>query len=313
MRKGYNPELVLDKKGNIFAIATGSDACAEHEFGSAAMQRWLCSGYSGKDSPVEQKLIEQLRKADEEASLASELPNMQPKTVEFPDLLSQKIIDSNLEHIQFIEGEDATLKKPAAVLWFSDRGTTPNVNYRELRVWKDTETLAGCWDERGFAFKVVGDKLVKKLKTFAEKLKTGQGCFAGLFLSDSGTRRLSGVIIALHTKLRPEHKAAITKAQQEYESGMLLKSRSRVDELHALAYPQQGKRERHLRTPGYMWPVWKDGVVGGEVLYALNPDHDVKARYWGPYTFEQLREWVVAQNKFELVPASCSETQAATA
>lgn len=313
MRKGYNPELVLDKKGNIFAIATGSDACAEHECGSAAMQRWLCSGFAGKDSNMEQKLIEQLRQADKEPGRMAKLLRLSPKPVAFPALLSQKVIDSNLQHIHFVEGEDKHLKQPAAVLWASDRQSTPDLNYRELSIWKAENEIAGAWDEDGFAFKVVGDKLIKKLKAFADKLKAGQGCFAGLFLADSGNRRLSGVIVALHTELRPEHKAALAKAQADYESNMLLKSRSRVDELHAVAHPRQGAREPHLKTPGYMWPVWKDGVVGGEVLYALNPSYAVKAQYWGPYSFEQLREWIVAKDKFELVPVSRTEAQTAAA
>ena len=309
MRKGNYPELVFDKKGNIFALATGSDACAEHEVGSAAMQRWLCSGFAGKDSNIERKLVEQLRQADKQPGVMAKLLHLSPKPVAFPDLLSQKVIDSHLEHIHFVEGEDKHLKQPAAVLWVTDRPSTPDLNYRELTIWKAEDEAAGAWDEHGFAFKVVGEKLIKKLKAFADKLKAGQGCFAGLFLADSGNRRLSGVIVALHTELRPEHKAAIAKAQQDYESNMLLKSRSRVEELHAVAYPRHGAREPHLKTPGYMWPVWKDGVVGGEVLYALNPHNAVKAQYWGPYSFEQLREWIVAKDKFELVPVPRTEVQ----
>lgn len=91
------------------------------------------------------------------------------------------------------------------------------------------------------------------------------------------------------------------------------KSRSRVDELNATAYPRQGTREPHLQDPGFMWPVWKDGVVGGDVLYALNPASGVRASYWGPYSFEQLRERIVGKVMFELVPVPRTEVQAAPA
>lgn len=273
------------------------------------MQRWLCSGFAGKDSNMEQKLIKQLRQADKESGLLAKLLHLSPKPVAFPDLLAQKVIDSHLEHIHFVEGEDKRLKKPVGLLWFTDQQFTPDVNYDELSMSKADDEIAGAWDEHGFAFKVVGETLIAKLKAFADKLKAGQGCFAGLFLADIEPH-LGGVIVALHTELRPEHKAAIAKAQEAYENSMLLKSRSRVDELHALAYPRQDVREPHLKVPGHMWPVWKDGVVGNEVLYALNPYSGVKARYWGPYSFEQLREWIVAKDKFELVPVA--RTKAAT-
>jgi hypothetical protein len=309
MRKGYNPELVFDKKGNIFAIATGSDACAEHEVGSAAMQRVLCTGFAGKDSNVEATLIKQLREADKEPGLMARLLNLDKKPVAFPDLLAQKIINNNLGDIHFVEGVDERLKQPVGLLWFSERHHTPDVNYRELAIFDKEATCAGAWDERSFAFKVVGDKLIAKLRAFAEKLKAGQGCFAGLFLA-GGTPRLGGVIIALHTELRPEHRAAIAKAQKEYEDNMLLKARSRLDELNALAYPRQGKREAHWQSPGYLWPVWKDQVVGGEVMYALNPSYGVDAAYLGPYSFEQIAQWIRAEKKFKLVPAHRTEEAA---
>lgn len=307
MRKGYSPKLLIDKKGNIFAIATGSDACAEHECGSNPLQFSLCKDFAGKDSSLERELIEQIRKS-EAPGLLSKAFNLPQKQVQFPNILAQKVINKNLDHIRFIEGVDSRLKKPAAVLWFTDRFIDIDVNYRELAM-NDKDEVAGAWDDRGFAFKVVGEKLVSKLKVFAEKLREGQGCFAGLFLNETHKTRLSGVIVALHTQLRPEHKAAVILAQKAYEDGMLLKARSRLDELHATAYPK-GTRAAHLRTPGYMWPVWRDGVVGGEVLYALNPDYGINAPYWGPYSFEQLKRWIEAEEKFALVPVPHRQEEA---
>lgn len=298
MRQGFDPKLLLDKKGAIFAIATGSDACAEHECGSSPLQEALCAGYVGKDSPVKASLIKQLRQADQ-PDLRDRL---QPqKAVQFPDLLSQKVINRNLDKIQFVQGIDERAQQPAALLCFTTRYRAPDLNDTELAIWNKTVSVAGAWDENGFAFKVVGAKLVAKLQTFAEKLQAGQGCFAGLFLDDEKDDRLSGVILALHTGLRPEHKAALDKAQRDYESNLLLEARSRVDELHAMAY-SAAPRQPHLCMPGYVWPVWKDGVVGGDVLYALNPNYGVEAPYWGPYAFEQLADWIVATKKFALKP-----------
>lgn len=42
MRKGYEPCLAFDHNDRLVAIATGSDACAEHECGSKPLREALC-------------------------------------------------------------------------------------------------------------------------------------------------------------------------------------------------------------------------------------------------------------------------------
>ena len=46
MRRGNQPRVVLNEGGAIMAICTGSDACAEHEQGSAT----LMSALTGKSA-----------------------------------------------------------------------------------------------------------------------------------------------------------------------------------------------------------------------------------------------------------------------
>lgn len=294
MRQGYDPSLIFDKKGEIFAIGTGSDACAEHEVGSGSLQRMLCSEIIGAGSKGERSYIQALR----DGVTASAL---------FPDLLRQKTIDQNLNRIQFVEGVDERTKKPAALLWVSANSFQASVNHRELSLLRNSD-MAGAWDENGFAFKVVGRRLVSKLKTFAQRLKEGEGCFAGLFLEDERKASLSGVVVALRTEFRPEHLVAVKKAQERYDADMLLKALSRVDELHELVRSRQEQAEKngesfsHLRMPGYVWPIWKNGKPGFEVCYGLNPGPGVQAKYGGPYTFEQLAKWSLAEKKYPLKP-----------
>lgn len=280
MRKGFEPVILLDKRGEIFVIATGADACAEHEGGSAAMQKSLCQGQAAENP--DGQLIDALR---------------QGKAVVYPALLDRKQINQNLEAICFKEGTDK-LGRPQALISFSGRHAHElPFDYSELRSYKESEEhVTACWDSHSFAIRVVGEKWVKKLRRFAEKLKAGECLFAGTFMQDHAKEHLSGVIIAAQNGLRPEHREAIAKAQSQWEASLRLKAKSRLDELYAV-YRQQKSAE----LPGFLWPVWKN-EVDGEVLYALNPGYQVDAAYFGPYTYDQLLEWTLAEKKFPLRP-----------
>lgn len=295
MRKGYDASLVFDEDGEIFAISTGSDACSEHEWGSDPLQRMLCEGFVGRGSGKDEEIIQALRDGASPAGL-------------FPDLLGQKRINQNLHRIRLSEGVDARSKRPAAVLWVSTTNDEMSVNHRELAVWGDDEQV-GAWGQDGFAFKVIGQELVENLKKFARALMDGEGCFAGAFLKEESRGWLSGVVVALPAKFTPQDLEGVKKEQERYESAMLLRSRSRVEELHALVHAAREKAEqdkkstRHLRLPGYIWPIWRDNEVGGEVRYGLNPDCGTQAKFRGPYTFEQLSDWILAEKKYPLEPA----------
>lgn len=279
MQKGSDSKLVFDKHGQIFAIATGADNCAEHECGSKPLMEALCAVNPSSDEDI----VTQIRSGNK---------------VQYPALIERKHIARNLDKLIFatsVEGGEQV-----AVFGYARLGEhVIKTEHHELSSWRNEEVV-GAWDEESFAIKVRGTKLVKKLHDFAVKVQGGNGVFAGTFLANQGKERLSGVIIALQTTLRPEHKQAILHAQAKWESEMRLKARSRTGELQQLA--RDKKAYPRAEYPGYIWPVWKDNVVDGEVRYALNPGYGVKAQYWGPYTFEQLRDWIIAEKKYELAP-----------
>lgn len=279
MKKGSDSKLVFDKHGQIFAIATGADNCAEHECGSKPLMETFCAG----DACSDEDIVATLREG---------------KAVQYPALIARKHIARNLDKLIFstsLEGGEQV-----AVFGYARLGEhVINADNRELSSW-NKEDVVGAWDDESFAIKVRGAKLVKKLHDFAVKVQAGGGVFAGTFLANHGKERLAGVIIALQMSLRPEHRQAIAQAQSKWEGDMRLKARSRVSELQQLS--RDNKSYPRAENPGYIWPVWQDNVVDGEVRYALNPGYGVKAQYWGPYTFEQLRDWIIADKKFELAP-----------
>jgi hypothetical protein len=152
--------------------------------------------------------------------------------------------------------------------------------------------------------------MVAKLQAFYDKLQAGEGIFAGTFLKNGEFSNTSGVLIALESALRPEHRAGIKAAQLDYEQNMRLKARSRVDELNSVCRTSEnGVRAKH---PGYIWAVWKD-AVDGEVAYAVNPDNDVQRYipYLGPYSFDDLKAWMIAETKYALTSCRNQESQAA--
>lgn len=287
MRKGYDPQLILDEHGDIVALATGSDACAEHETGSAAMQQALCSAAAVDGNEMERRLVQGLRKGQD---------------VCFADVLQRKRLDRNLDQLHFVKGVDRERGEAAAVMSFSARGAAlVGLGDFELRIFERTQAIAGAWDEAGFAFKVIGERLVAALERFVQAARQGDVVFAGTFLADQPDKRLSGVVLARVSKLRAQDLEQADKAQRQWKDSLRLKAASRLDELQELV--RHARAGSNVRLPGYLWPVWS-GAPGSQVLYALNPNHDVKASYWGPYDFEQLERWVRADSKFELVPVS---------
>lgn len=282
MRRGFNPFLSLTKKGEIFAIVTGSDATAEHENGSERMQSMACSrAANGSDCD----LIKDHRAG---------------KKIQYPQLLDRKKMDKNLNEIRFIEG--VVEGKSAAAIVFDSHfdEKKPLGKYRELMFGYKDE-VAGAWDESSFAFMVSGEKMIEKLKVFHGKLQTGDGLFAGTFLKNLKEGHISGVVIALESELRPEHHQKIKEAQLEYEVNIRLKSGSRVTELEELS---RSKNSFNKDCPGYMWPIWKDRVADSEIVYGVNPYNEKSGLipYFGPYEFEDLKKWILAEEKFKLTP-----------
>lgn len=301
MRKGFNAAVVMDKDGEIFAISTGSDATSEHENGSKPMQRALCQPLLKQPEPGLLGKLSQACGLVEPAPLTDEklvAALRKGQNVAYPALIDRKAILHNLDKLHYIIGKEKG--EPVAVFGYSPRGPDAlRVDHGELQFYPKEEH-AGAWDEREFAFKVRGNEMVDKLKRFAEKAQAGDAVFAGTFLEDLEGTRLSGVIVAVKSGIGPQHQAAIDAAQRNWEAGLRLKAKARVDELNSMS--RQSDTRPHAASPGYIWPVWANGA-DTEVAYALNPNQGVKAEYWGPYTFEELEQWILAETKHHLKPA----------
>jgi hypothetical protein len=272
MRRGYESKLVLSKSGNLVAFATGSDHCTEHECGAKPLMSALTdSGIS------EEWAVAELRNG---------------KTPVYPDILESKRISSFPQQLQFIVTEGEV---PEAWLGYDRRPLTDYSN--ELRFYdlKDQDpNVAGAWDDGSFAIRVRGKKYVKALKAFHQSLRAGKVAFAGTFFKRNGDR-LAGVVLADLTKVSDDDRKAVKVAQEKMESGLRLKARSEANVLTSKLYEAFGG---HV---GFLWPVWKD-EVDGEIAYAMNPNHNINADYYGPYTKEQLLHWAQAKCSYHLSP-----------
>lgn len=313
MRKGDKAVILFNKRGEIFALSTGADACTEHECGSKRMQEALSGTTVGHVLP--EGFV-----ANAAATLGLTKTELREdhlitamragKKVEFAPLLERKTLRNNLDKLVFIRGEEKG--QAVAVFGYAPRSSSVTLVHRELPFWREEDEIVGAWDEESFAWKVRGKRLVDKLERFVEKVRGGDGVFAGTFLKEVHNENLSGVMLALKSDMRPEHRTAIATAQATWEGDQLLKAMSRTDELREVCWERQKVNARAC-LPGYIWPFWKGNVVGSEVLYRLNPGSGVDAQYGGPYTFEQLKDWIVADRKVPLrpLPEVVSSNQAA--
>jgi len=275
MRAGNDAQLVFDPKGRLFAIATGSDATTEHEWGAQE----LLEALTGQAQPTAEDVAAMIRDG---------------RLKECPRLADRRKITQDLERIQYEEGQENG--EPVAAVGYSVyHDDLKLLTHRELGLHSLRRRDAyGAWDARGFGFKVRGAKHVQALREFAAKLKQGKAMFAASLLPDA---KVSGVIIAIEEMMRPEHRAALSKAQAKFELDVQLHLASRTEELRRLA------RALPLsKGLNHIWPVWKDNEPGGEVRYALNPGYGVQAQYYGPYTFEELEAWLKSGATTKLVP-----------
>jgi hypothetical protein len=285
MRKGYDSKIFMTPKGEMLGFSTGSDCCTEHEQGSREMQAVYCAGASTTEDPA---IIEALRGG---------------ATVAYPSVVSRKTINQKLDRIKFLEGVDSHNRPTAAILLTGQFYEAIPLSRISALEGLNAQTVTGAWDSESAGIKVVGAELVAKLKVFFDALQAGDGIFGGTFLDVySGTfEGGKGVLIARSSKLRPEHWEGSKVAQAEFEQDLRLKSRSRIPELHQL---RRDQKDSGATSPGYFWPVWKHGVVDGEVVYAVNPSYEANKLipYFGPYTYEDLAAWTLAKVKYKLTP-----------
>lgn len=191
MRRGNSAKIIFDKRGEIFAISTGSDCVSEHEWGSKPMMDHLCQVTAGG-------------------------------AAKHPSFFERKTLSQNLADVIFSQGTEEG--EPVGVFGFATEyaGRTIVIDHRELRL-RDKEVV-GAWDASSFALKVKGKRLVDKLQRFAEKVQAGDGIFAGSFLKDDNKEALNGVILAVKGSLRPEHRTAIATAQAKWEADQVSKT-----------------------------------------------------------------------------------------
>lgn len=272
MRRGSNPTIMFDRKGNIFAIATGSDACAEHETGSMEMQRSHASGYRELD-----EYVRQLKKA-----------SITPSIENTPSILDMKSIDKH-DDMVFVEG--VANGEPFATFYsFSERNDFYN---NELEKYSSNRECTGAWDNRHFAFRVYGEKLIKKLRHFYDGIKENDAFFAGYLMGAPcfDKPRPSGVIIARKSMLRPEHHEYLRDAKQKYFDEVLLGYHSKKEDIDE-AFQKKGV------FPGYIWPVWKNRDKL-EIAYRINPSYEFQNRipYGSDFTYDELIDFVNQNSK----------------
>lgn len=304
MRKGYYPSLVFSNKGNLIAISTGADACAEHEMGSKKMLSVLCEQYDN-----EAALLKKLRKylapgivekiktqvgGTQEAISLKERVSQDP-SFKYPDVLEIKRITKAPKELQFIEVFDKDGKLSEAYMGLAPNALTEYTHELQYPVGSFRTDVnldvAGAWDERSFAIRVRGAKLAKALKVFYQAMLDKKVVFAGTFMDDW---RLNGVVLANTSFLPDAQKKNIAKAQADYEKSLRLKALDDSEELYRELYKMNNNRGF-----GYLWATFKDASES-EVVYGLNPHSDVNADYLGPYTATQLRDWVANGCKYRL-------------
>ncbi len=265
MRRSYDPVVEL-YNGQIAVIASGCDACTEHECGIKPLLEHFTDGAYAKDVAIAKKLGE-IRSS--------------------PDIVESRRIKKNLDSIKLIEGKRITIGYGSEHCLTENN---PELSPLRYTFNKDKNlSLTAAWDEYSFAFSAVDPKLKESLKRFYNKIQQGKIGFVGLFVENK--QSLSGIILG---DLDLISKQNVKKAQAEFDRTVLLHELSRVDELNDLL---------HKTSSGwsYIWPIWhKDTVV-----YAINPLYNTKANYYGPYTFDEMTNWLKTGCNYHLKPKAC--------
>lgn len=291
MRKGYDAQVLLNKKGQILAIGTGSDATAEHEQGSKPLMSALCRLYDN-EAQVLKKLNAHLHRGGIHQRLASLIGQ---GDFVYPNVLeSKRIVKPDALQFTVTRGEKGSeaffgLCRHPLTEW--TRELTFPASFRTTGVNPD---VAGAWDESSFGIRVRGEKLVAALKELHEATLAGKVVFGGTFLAARKGQRLSGVVLANESLFTEADRQQVEKAQAEYESGLRLKCLDDSRELMRELYKMQP-----TLNLGFLWARWRDAQESA-IGYFLNPGYGLKADYGGPYTREQLVDWVKSGCSYQL-------------
>lgn len=273
MRRGSHADTVFSRKGNLVAISTGSDACAEHEGGINGLFMLLCN-----KAPSEDHVVQQLRLGTADI--------VYPNSVE-----ARRIIRP--ENLKLVVTEDKTgaILCSTTASSFDCQHELHFSTYFYSGKYGDEDSV-GAWDNDSFAFRVRGVKKVKALQDFYQDALHKHVVFGGTFFRRDSFCA-AGVILVNTKYLTKQDKQNQISAQLQYESGLRLRAKNDVPELR-----QEMRTLANMtnyKEPGYIWVKWKDATEQ-VMLYCLNPSYNVPADYLGPYTRQQLLDW--AKSKF---------------
>lgn len=284
MRTGYNPKIIFNPKGKIIAIATGSDACAEHECGIKPLRSLLVKSYSIDD------VINSLKTFFDKKKNPFDCIKESRKII--PSIFDGNTI-TNTDSVHFYKDENSE----EAFLCFGFEGKPdkhPNLNYTSLGKSKD---IASAWSSHAMAIKVKTKKLVVALEQFHHDLLEGHCAFSGsLDFNQEGRQvHLSGIVIGNKRLYKKETTKSIGRAQERYDYNVILKALSKEDDIRSKMHELSGGE----MAPGFLWPEWSSNEKTG-IKYGLNPGYNVKADYFGPYTEEQLFDWAKSKYSYQL-------------
>lgn len=284
MRNGYNGcRLLFSNSGNLVGVSTGSDACAEHECGAKDLFEALTPGPSR-----EAEVVRRLRANDPVA-----LPHL---------LESRRIVAPQKLQLMVRESQDSR-DHPEALWGFCAQNELTldwaerSMRFHERSAFGLDANARGAWDCGSFAIRVRGAKYVDALKAFHEGATAGDVVFAGAFFRQSDADAPGGVVLARESFLSVDDRKALAVAQVQFESKLRLRARDDTDKLN-----RELRSLCNGQSIGYLWAVWADASEQ-DVMYALNPGYGVKALYYGPYTRQQLVDWVKGGMRYELKPA----------
>lgn len=317
MRSGIVPFLGFDKDGEIAVVASGSDACAEHECGSAEMQQLFCSttGHAvidGRPRPLGFSVSSQKHF---EGYFTGQVQ------IEFPGLVERKRLSQNLglvafdvidcsvekERVAFLRGNCSLDEAMCSIDGFR---SVFSVGVRSKAMasclFDSTKRLrvAGAWNESSFCIAVRGNYLVERLGRFHERLLSGQCAFGGSFVEDLCDFRLSGVIVVDLARLSDSQTKGLEQAQRRFVADSLL-SMSEASALVTRARLSQSRRESAGRLGySFFWNVWhpldhinasgdwvEEFVAARKVprvACAVNPSRESGLSYYGPYDANDL-------------------------
>lgn len=258
MRRSYRPEWLMDGE-TFLGVGLGSDACAEHEWGTKVLRAHF--------------------------GLDESLDGLPRRTI--------TLLPRGLELIEFKTEANSRMKRKAlkALAIFykepSDYGEKPLFTLKEgeLRYYGE-DKMSAAWDEKSFGLVAYTEEDQKKLKLLWEAFQRKDVAFwpnVGVF--HSGT----GLTFAIPSLVPQKHKAEMLEGDLDHKR---LKAKSEATGIDSLL-TKAGKRWFALSPK---WSKELKDVGRGEikteheVLYWLNPmEQDRYNSGW--FTVEDLLLW----------------------